>query len=263
MHRDFHTHPQILQQPAFFRAFAETAIQNGVQELCVTDHMPLKGRCDGDRIPFERVGEYCDAVHALAEEYRGKLTVKLGIEIDYHPAVADEIEDVLKQGSFDWILGSSHLHAIPCADIFRHVSTHREYAAAMYENTISAARSGYFHAIAHVDMYRWIFSLPNRFPLKDDDFREEDFAESICRTLEEIKANGLRLELNPHFAVSAGTLDAVYPSRGITELALQMGIPFSYGSDAHVAEQVGIHLSDLCEHPVYGQALQTWEEAAL
>lgn len=41
MRRDFHTHPQILQQPEAFSAFAETAIQSGVQELCVTDHMPL------------------------------------------------------------------------------------------------------------------------------------------------------------------------------------------------------------------------------
>ena len=259
MVRDYHIHSQILQQEELFSVFAETAVKNGIQEICVTDHMPLTGRRDSDRIPQGKVAEYCEKVRKLAESWRGRLSVKAGIEIDYHPSVTEEIDAVLKEGDFDFVLGSSHLHAIPSAEIFRRVRTRREYAAAMLENTIAAAVSGYFDAIAHVDMYRWIFSLPSRFPLEDDGFCEEEFSGQFDRMLDAVKAAGLRLELNPHFAAATGNTDDIYPSYCITSLALEKGIPFSFGSDAHVPEQVGICLPQLRQHPVYAKALQTWE----
>ncbi len=257
MRRDYHVHAQVLQQPERFEEFVRAAEARGVSEICVTDHMPLFN-IGGDRIPRGRVAEYCKTVRNLAEKYKDRLTVKTGIEIDYHESFRPQIEEALAEGDFDFILGSSHLHVVP--DIFETLKTQSDYARAMLENTCAAAECGCFNAIAHIDMYRWIFKNPVRFPLADDGFREEDHAALIEKTLAAIQKNGLYLEINPHFAVAQKTLAAVYPSVGIVERALARGVGCSYGSDAHTPEDVGIYLDTLETAEPYATALKEWEK---
>ena len=259
MVKDYHIHPQVVQNPDRFDEFARVAMENGIYEVCITDHMPLTGSDAGDRIPDGMVQEYCFQARKIVQKYEGRLSVKLGIEIDYHPSLTNQIEEVLKAGDFDFVLGSSHLHAIKELDIFNVVKSCSRYAEAMLINTISAAESGYFDAIAHIDMYNWIFSNPERFSLADDGFSEQKYDELIDRTLDVIKDNDLYLEVNPHFAVAQGNISNVYPSASITERALDKGIKFSYGSDAHIPEDVGVMLGNLRKHKIYGKALQLWE----
>ncbi len=257
MVKDYHFHPQIIQHSDKFKEFAEVAIQNGVEEVCITDHMPLIGNIQADRIPHGKVAEYCRRAREIADKYKGRLSVKCGIEIDYHPSHRDQIEAVLKAGQFDYVLGSSHLHVM---DGLHTAKTHNDYAKAMFENTISAAKSGYFSAIAHLDMHRWIFTVPNRFPLIDDKYSEEKHKELIEETLEVIKDNGLRIEINPHFASTSQNTDNIYPNIPIVKMALDKGISFSYGSDAHTCEDVGCLLNFLRNHEIYGKAIKNWEE---
>ena len=261
MTKDFHMHPQVVLAPDRFDAFAAQAIARGIDEVCITDHMPLSTSRAGDRIPAGRVSDYCRTVRKIAEKYAGTLSVKLGIEIDYHPDFTDEIESVLRAGDFDFVLGSSHMHVGQC-DIFRLVSTRNEYAEAALQNTLLAAQSGYFHAISHLDMYRWIFTLPKRFPLQDDGYALEKHWPAIERVLHAISENGLWMEINPHLAIIQGSLNGMYPERDIVARALEMDIRCCYGSDAHTAEHVGEMLCELRQHPVYGKALKEWEEEA-
>lgn len=261
MIKDYHMHPVVVQAPERFAAFARKAIDEGIGEICITDHMPLSTSNAGDRIPAGRVKEYCAAVRRLAGEWEGRLSIKLGIEVDYHPDFTGEIEAVLKAGDFDFVIGASHLHVGQC-DIFNTVATHNEFANAIFENTIQCARSGYFDAIAHVDFYRWIFTLPARFPLRDDGYAYEKHLPMLTKTLDAMRDEGLRLEINPHLAVIEGRLESTYPESPIVRMALDKGLRFSYGSDAHHAEHVGAKLKELRAHPVYGQAIRQWEGEA-
>lgn len=204
--------------------------------------------------------EYCAAVRRLAAEWEGRLTVKLGIEVDYHPDFLDEIQAVLKAGSYDYVIGSSHLH-VGKRDIFSIVHTRNEFARAMLENILACACSGYFNAIAHIDFYCWHFTLPDRFPLADDGYRVEKHLPLLEKVLDAICDEGLLLEINPHLAVAQNRLESTYPEAVIVQMALGRGVRFSYGSDAHTAEHVGAKLRELRAHPVYGQALRTWEES--
>jgi len=103
-------------------------------------------------------------------------------------------------------------------------------------------------------------SRPDRFPLEDDGFCEEKHRELIDSMLDAIKHHDLRLEINPHYAVAQKSMDKVYPSVTMTERALQKGIRFSFGSDAHAPQDMGAMLLELRQHSVYKKALATWEE---
>ena len=258
MKKDFHMHPTVVQNPERFDAFAARALEQGIERVCVTDHMPLSVSNAGDRIPKGQVQAYCAAVRALAKRYEGRLDIRLGIEIDYHPDFTEEIEAVLREGDFDFVLGSTHLHAGQC-DIFHQASTWNEYAEAALQNTLLAARSGYFDAIPHLDMYRWIFTLPERFPLQRDDYAPEKHEALIKSILSIIGQEGLYLEINPHLALAQGDVAYTYPQEQIVNWALEENVRFSYGSDAHHPEHVGGMLDALRAHPVYGRALARWE----
>ena len=259
MIKDYHMHPMVVQKPEQFDLFVQKAIAEDVEEICITDHMPLLCSHAKDRIPHGKVKEYCASVRRFARQYEDQISIKLGIEIDFHPSVKDEIDAVLDAGEFDYILGSSHLHVIKQNEWFPNNISYNDYAKAMFENTILAAKSGYFDAIAHIDMHRRIFARKDKFPLIDDGYSESLHTQLIHETLDVIAENGVRLELNPHIAELTGNITDMYPSLYVTERALEKGIKFTFGSDAHKPQSVGTCLKELREHEVYKKALATWE----
>ena len=262
MRKVYHIHPQIIKGQEYFDAFAAQAIAKGLDEICVTDHMPLSTVQAGDRIPAGRVEDYCRAVREAARSYEGKLSVKLGIEIDFHPDYLDEIDAVLRAGRYDYVLGSVHLHLNGQWNTFSRLSTYNEYVDETLKQTVRAAQCGRFSALAHIDLYRWVFTQPKRFPLKDDGYSFEKHWSCYDKALNAIRDEGLRLEINPHFAIPTNDAEITYPEPDIIKMALKKGLRFSYGSDAHFAEQVGGLLSVLETHPVYGPAIRKWEEDA-
>lgn len=69
MRTDYHMHPMITQKPERFDEFAHRAIEVGIEEVCITDHMPLSISDTADRIPAGKVREYCRNVREAAERY--------------------------------------------------------------------------------------------------------------------------------------------------------------------------------------------------
>ena len=253
-------HPCVLSAPENFAQFAEAAIARGIGEICVTDHMPLSLSHAKDRLQPGTVREYCARVHALAAAYAGRLGIKCGIEIDYHPSVLPEIYEVLGQGDFDCVLASTHLHIFEKERLARY--TYNDFAALALENTQRAAESDLFDIIAHPDMYRFAFSRPDRFPLRPDAYTPERHESAVKALLRAVAARGMRLEINPHLAEHFGDLAQTYPQESILAWALELGVRFSYGSDAHKAESVGALLDELERHPLYGRALTDWGNEA-
>ena len=169
----------------------------------MTDHMPLSLSHASDRIPRGEVGAYCRAVRELAKAYEGRLCVKCGIEVDFHPTVADEVERVLDAGDFDFILASSHMH-IFLKDYAAY--TRNDFAAAALENAVRAVETGWFHALSHPDMYRFAFENTTRFPFIPDTYSPQRHKALICELLDRVAAQKIYLEINPHLAESKGDL---------------------------------------------------------
>lgn len=258
MKKDYHMHPTVFKcTDEEFDLYVKKALSLGIEEIGISDHMPLSCAPASDRIPDGMIELYKERAFRFKEKYKDIISIKLGIEVDYHPSFEREIEAVLKCGGFDYVIGSSHMHVIP--DIFSKCDTRNKYAAALLENNLAAVKSGYFDIIAHFDMYKWVFSLPQRFPLTDDGYSDEYHAEIIDDVLSAMKSSGTLLELNAHFAEGTDNLDRMYPSRYITKSALEMGVGFSYGSDAHNADSVGAMLSLIHDDELYSKAIKTFE----
>ena len=66
-------------------------------------------------------------------------------------------------------------------------------------------------------------------------------------------------EMNKNIMELSGDIMDMYPSLYVTERALEKGIKFTFGSDAHQPQSVGTCLKELRGHEVYKKALATWE----
>ena len=257
MRRDYHIHPTVLQTPERFDEFVSAALAKNIKEICVTDHMPLSISKASDRIPHGCVRKYCDTVRELAKKYEGTIEIKCGIEIDYHPTVKGEIEAVLGDGNFDLVLASSHMHLF-LQDYAEY--TFSDVAKMAIENYLFAIDTNWFDVITHFDMYRWMFEKSERYPLVPDDYEPIKFEPLIKEVLGGIKHSGMKLEINPHLAESKKDMSFLYPKDVITKWALDMGLDFSYGSDAHKPLSVGALLDELEAHSIYGAAIKRFED---
>ena len=258
MRKDYHMHPRVIEGDERFERFAAEAVKKGITEVCITDHMPLSISSASDRIPKGRVGEYCRRVRELSERYNGIIDIKCGIEIDYHPSVIGEIEEVLSEGKFDYVLGSSHMHLF--IKDFENYSFNG-FAETALENAVRAAETGWFSTISHPDMYRFAYSNRERFPFYGEPYDVLKHEALIKELIGRVAEKKMRMEINPHLAEHfKGDLFYTYPQAEILRWATEKGVKFTYGSDAHKAESVGALLSELEAHPLYGKAIKEWEE---
>ncbi len=242
MKADYHTHPNLLKVPEQGITFIETAIARGFEEICFTDHMPFTVTGDEvDRIPFGRIGDYCTEVRKLQKIYKEKIRVKVGIEIDFHPDHRKEIESVLSQGTFDYIIGSSHMNIagfhIPLSE-----TTHNEFAALVLQNHLQAIESGYFDTLSHLDVYRWVFSA---YPLRADDYSYHNHLPILHRIFEALAERNMFLEINAAPLFKQFDSLGAYPQPEILNLAKEYELKFIYGSDAHKAEHVGFGYEEI------------------
>ncbi len=254
MRSDYHMHPQILRENSQANQFVEQAIKNGLTEICFTDHMPLSVCNAADRIKKGKVKEYCQRVSELADKYKKDIIIKTGIEIDYHPDYTGEIEQVLSEGSFDYVLGSSHLHISGYGIDFTSL-TADDFVAITLNNILASVKSGYFDGISHMEMYLWVIDNPQRFPLRTQTVDYNMHRDKICDILDEIAKRKIFLEINSHRMADKGNIDYAYPSRTVLKLAADREIRYRFGSDAHIPEHVGFGLKELENDPLYGRCL--------
>ena len=95
------------------RDYAEKAVQAGLRTLGISVHTPYDFFDAGPRdrpmrMKPEELPEYADSVRALAEEYRGKLDVLLGLEAEYYPKYFPRLLELLRDAGIQYIILGQH-----------------------------------------------------------------------------------------------------------------------------------------------------------
>lgn len=107
---NFHTHSNYCDGKATLREMVDFAVAHGFSELGFSGHSPL---------PFENTYSitdyegYCNEVRALKEEYKDRIKIHLGLEIDYVPGMLEDFKPLIEQGGLEYTIGSVHLIPAP------------------------------------------------------------------------------------------------------------------------------------------------------
>lgn len=209
------------------------AIANGLQEVAVTDHMDIfSGKKYSDILDCSQT--FQDIAYAR-EKYRGKLTVKKGIELGQPMRNPDEAKKFLQEYELDFIIGSVHnmerdedvgeydYQKIDFDTFFPH------YLACIYD----LAQNYEYDVLGHVTYpmrYQFLQTGQRIDPLK---WREQ-FAEIFREVIKRHKG----IELNTS-SIARGR-GILMPEESLLRLYRDLGgTIITLGSDAHKKEQTG------------------------
>jgi histidinol-phosphatase (PHP family) len=214
--------------------FVEVASERGVDEIGFTEHVyyfeqtkalwsiPYQlERCVYDLEPY---------VDAVVEAKRRGFPVKLGIEVDHQPQLADEMADILGPYPWDYLVGSVHfvdgLGIDGEPSLVSAVGVETAWAR-YYEWLVDA--TAYVDVLAHPDLVKMYGP--------EIDWDWGSLAPSLRGAALEVSSAGLH---KPH--------GKLYPNESLLSSASKAGIPITTASDAHVPQHVGRDLDRAIEH---------------
>ena len=218
------------------RAYVETALARGLDEIAFTDHVPLYFLPGDDPDPGIAMtrGElpgYVDEVFSLREEFAGRIDVLLGLEADYAEGHESALAEILAAHDWDVVLGSVHWVAGDWIDAPHSGARHeREGTGRLwgeyYRLLANAARTGLFDVLTH-------FDLPKKFGHR----MPPSISSAEREAVDAARASGVAVEVS-----SAGlrkTVGEEYPAPPLLARLVGAGVPIVFSSDAHAPAEVG------------------------
>ena len=236
MRVDLHNHTYLCNHAeGEMEEYILKAIELGIDVFGYSEHAPMKNFEDGYRLVLEKQDFYQNTVLELKEKYKKQIDVVLGYEVDY--IEGDYLLDGIINAPVDYLIGSVHYLDKWGFDNPEFIGEYEkrdidtiweEYFKAMQ----NMARSGHFDIVGHFDLMKVFNFLPKK-----------NMKELCFEALKEIKKADMVIELN-----SSGLRKEVkeqYPSQEILQLAYQLKIPITFGSDAHKVEQIGLFYEEV------------------
>jgi len=240
MKSNYHTHSTWCDGKHTPEEMIQGAIAKGFDELGFSSHAMLpQNDVDWVLTPTKAVG-YAAEIRALAEKYRGKLRVRLGVEADYIPGGATPSYAAYESVKPEYIIGSIHFlkatdGAVVPVDhepqllkdgIVAHFGGDYESFGRGYFAAVRASLTYDFDVVGHPDLLR-------KFGLFDEN--ADWYREELVKTADAIAASGKLVEVNTG-AISRGWLTDAYPSPTFRKLLRERGVKFILSADAHAAE---------------------------
>jgi histidinol-phosphatase (PHP family) len=203
--------------------FFREASRQGLAHLGIADHTQLAPR---------RVVSALGQANSCFPEVQ----LRLGFELDLSKDTEEELRFALDMPDLDFVIGSVHyigdwLFNNPALqDEFKRRDINDVFQQ-YYSQVLSACRTGLFDIVGHFDLIK-LFN-PG-VPAEGIMY----YAEPVLRA---IKDADLCVEINTsglHKPVAE-----MYPSEEILRKCYDYGIPITFGSDAHIPEEVGRDIS--------------------
>ncbi len=230
---DLHTHHKRCGHASGSLAdYVHAAKANGVSTLGFSDHAPLFAHPDDHPSPKIQMarsdfGRYLNEATALQQEHAHELEVLVGIEADYLPGTEQVYRDALADSRVDYVIGSVHdfgPYHVYAPRRWADASDPLEIYERYFEAVQSSARSGLFDVIAHPDAIKAMGP-----PI------DTDLTPLIEETVQVIAAQDVAVEINTSGLRKCGE---TFPAPWVIRALHELGVPLTYGSDAHTPQQV-------------------------
>lgn len=223
MNYNYHTHTHLCGHASGeAREYIERAITGGITYMGFSDHAPViypDGHHTEYRVPVAKANEYFSQLSLLKEQYKDKIDIKIGFEMEYYPEMFDSmLKDVLNFGAEYLILGQHYTkpEIYPGTEHTMFANASKEELQKYAGLVVEAINSGVFTYVAHPDIFNF---------KGDADFYKKEM-KKICVASKE---KNIPLEIN-----FLGIRDnRNYPNELFWEIAGDVGCPVTFGFDAH------------------------------
>lgn len=227
--------------------YAEEAIKLGLVAYGFSSHAPV-GFETNWCIPGNKLDEYINTVIKLKEDFKSKIQLFLGLEIDFIPGFAGYTRNLNKYSQLDYFIGSVHfvdqfengnhwnidtsyeLFKDGLKQIFK--GDIRKAATRFYEITRQMLEEDRPDIIGHLDKIK-MFNNKGHF------FNENEkwYVDQVDLTIDKIKQTGGIVEVNTRGYYRYQQPD-LYPGLWIIEKLVKKGIPLMINSDSHKPDEI-------------------------
>ncbi len=236
---DIHAHTRHSHGQASTEEMFHAALGKGLKYFGFSEHSPRPEGYVYPRDYQEQLAagfpDYVAEVGSMAERGRPLgMEVLLGLELDYIPGQEEYAASLCAAYPFDYVIGGLHFQGYWgfdfTADDWERLSLDACFSAyaRYYDDLAAMCRTGLFQVAAHPDLIKLFTVSSFHAWLKTAD------AQAQVRTaLAALKENNMVMEIS-----SAGLrkpCHEIYPCPEIMEMARDLALPISFGSDAHCA----------------------------
>ncbi len=225
--QNYHTHTvRCKHATGTEREYIEHAIDNGFEVLGFSDHVPQpypEGFVSRIRMDMGQMDEYIETLLKLREEYKDRIKLLIGFEVEYFPKYFDKLMNELdRRKDIDYLILGQHsvpdeVDGVYCGTPTDDTSILSQYA----DLCIEGLKTGRFSYLAHPDI---IYFTGEKEAYEYEMSRITDFSVS----------NDIPLELN----IQGFELGRNYPGEEFFKMASKAGAPMILGIDAHRPAQL-------------------------
>jgi histidinol-phosphatase (PHP family) len=217
--------------------YARQAIALGLDEIGFSDHNPMPmDDFDNWRMYASELDIYVQKVEETRRAFPG-LSIKLALEVDYLPGYESWVRELRGKYPWDYFIGSVH-YISESWDIDNPAKISQwkdrnafEVWSAYFDRLGMAAQSGLFEIIGHADLCKKFCFYP-----------KEDCTPLYEKFLQTARAADVAIEINT--AGLRKDCKEMYPNQIIMNKAAELGIPLTFGSDAHAPGEVGLNFAE-------------------
>lgn len=256
---DYHVHTEFSDDSVFaLEDVCALAIERGIDEICITDHVDYDVRPDWDEyrrdpscakifegkpsinVDYER---YFPAIEAARERFAPTLAVKTGMEFGVQSHTAERFHALFEQHADAWDFIILSIHQVGNEEFwngtFQKGRTQDEYNMQYYEEMLRVVqRFDDWSVLGHLDLIKRYDAAG---PWPDANARD-----IVAEIMKEAIRRGKGIELNTS-SIRYGLSDLT-PSEDILRLYRDLGGRIlSIGSDSHKPEHLGAHIPTMRE----------------
>ncbi len=261
---DYHMHTNYsIDSNVSIRDRVQWAINNNIQEICLTDHLEPLSEDDiilfnidtsiettpPDKYRVHNYEQYKKEIQQAQAEFGDKIKIKFGAELGLMPELYEDGKRIIASNDFDFVIGSTHqvgdtrlFPNCPFYDNKTKIQAFNEYLESIYNNTKNITC---YDIYGHIDyVYRYSHYENNKL-----DYNEhKELIDAILKNLVE-QGKGLEVNLS---GVRYGH-NSFHPSLPILKAFKSLGGEIvTVGSDTHNLQEV---------NPLIIQAQEVLKEA--
>ena len=236
-----------------FQMYIERALDVGLDEITFTEHMPLPGIFMDEKLlkecspNEEEILLYLKEATKIKEEYKDKIKINVGLEVDYVEGYEEKIKKMLDNYGEYLDEGILSVHFLRLDDVYHclDMSVDEFGIIAKILGGVEKVYDKYFETLiksinADLGSYKpkrlghptLVRIFNEKYPM---DYKNEALIDKVIKT---IKENGYEIDFNTA-GLRKQYCKETYPSGVFLDKAIKNNIKMVKGSDAHSAKDVG------------------------
>ena len=210
------------------REYIEEAIRIGMTDFGFSDHTPMPFpdgySSKGMRMDLDQMDDYTDTILSLKKEYKDKINIYFGLEVEFYPQLFSKLMDFLEGYPLEYLILGQHCLNNQYDGVWAGEETDDPSRVTQYvDQALEGLKSGRFIYLAHPDLINF----------KGDDLFYQKEMSRICEYAYDHK---VPLEIN---LLGVGE-NRNYPNPLFWEIAGKTGNDVVMALDAHHVRMIDV-----------------------